>query len=181
MAEQKEKKKNKLVWVIILLLLLLIGVGGGIYYQITKESELDRLARDEMALGGLLPGKSDDEITDIISEKVAEGMVDIEILSGPVFEYGGKKGRIGVANSESNRYSFQVTIRLDDTGESIYESGLIDPGFYVEYIELSKTLQPGDYPATATFTTYSLDESEDAISQLNVQITLHVMEGLYYR
>ena len=181
MTIQKEKKKSKLLWIIIFLLLLLIGVGSGIYYQMTKDDELSRLTRDELALGGMLPGKTDQEIADILSAKVAEGMVDIGIAAGPVFEHGGQKGRIAIENIAANHYSFQVDIRLDDTGDVIYQSGLIDPGFYIEYIELNKTLQAGDYQATAHFTTYSLDETEDKISEANVKIILHVMDGAFYQ
>ncbi len=181
MAVQKEKKKNKLLWIIILLLLLLIGVGAGIYYQMTKDNNLSRLTRDELALGGMLPGKTDQEISDILNAKVAEGMVDIGIAAGPIFEYGGKKGRIAIENIAANRYSFQTEIRLDDTEEIIYQSGLIDPGYYIEYAGLNKTLQAGDYQATAHFTTYSLDETEDKISEVNVKIVLHVMDGLFYK
>lgn len=181
MTVQKEKKKSKLLWIIIILLLLLIGVGSGIYYQMTRDNNLNRLTRDALALGGMLPGKTDQEIVDILSTKVAEGMVDIGIAAGPVFENGGKKGRIAIENIAANHYSFQVDIRLDDTGDIIYQSGLIDPGFYIEYIELNKTLQAGDYQATAHFTTYSLDETEDKISEANVKIVLHVMDGLFYK
>ena len=181
MAVQKEKKKSKLLWIIIFLLLLLVGVASGIYYQMTKDDNLSRLTRDELALGGMLPGKTDQEISDILSTKVAEGMVDIGISAGPVFEYGGKKGRIAIENIAANHYSFQVDIRLDDTEDIIYQSGLIDPGFYIEYIELNKKLQAGDYQATAHFTTYSLDETEDKISEANVKIVLHVMDGLFYK
>ena len=181
MAEQKEKKKSKLMLVIIFLLLLLIGIGAGIYYQMTKEEDLSRLQRDELALGGMLPGKTDQEIEELLSNKVAEGMVNVEMAAGPVFEYGGKKGRVAIENIETNRYSFTVSITLDDTGEVVYESGLIDPGYYIEYVELSKTLQSGNYPATAHFTTYSLDETEDKIGELNVKITLYVMDGQFYQ
>ena len=181
MAVQKEKKKSKLLWIIIFLLLLLIGIGAGIYYQMTKDSNLGRLTRDELALGGMLPGKTDQEISDILNAKVAEGMVDIGIAAGPIFENGGKKGRIAIENIAANRYSFQVDVILDDTGEVIYQSGVVDPGYYIEYIKLNKTLQAGDYQATAHFTTYSLDETEDKISEISVKIVLHVMDGLFYR
>ncbi len=181
MTQQKAKKKSKILWIIIFLLLLLIGVGAGIYFQMTKDNSLSRLTRDELALGGLLPGKTDQEVADLLSAKVAEGMVDIGIAAAPVFEYGGKKGRIAIENIAANHYSFQVDISLEDTGDVVYQSGLIDPGFYIEYIGLNKALQPGDYQATARFTTYSLDETEDRISEANVKLVLHVMDGAFYQ
>ena len=143
--------------------------------------EKSRLARDELALGGLLPGKTPEEISDLLNAKIEEGMVNIGIAAEPIFEENGKKGRIGIENIEANRYSFQVDIILDETGEKLYQSGLIDPGYYIEFIELERQLQAGDYEATAIFSTYSLDESEDRIAETRVKLTLHVMDGIFYR
>lgn len=173
-------KKKKIQILIVLLLLALIGLGAGIYYQMTRENEMSRLARDELALGGMLPGKSEQEISDLLGAKIAEGMVDIGISAEPIFERNGKKGRLGIENIAANHYSFQVELKLDETDEVIYKSGLIDPGYYVEFVELNKNLQAGDYQATAVISTYSLDETEDRISEINVKILLHVMDGTFY-
>lgn len=177
----KHEKKNRIQLWIILLLLLLLGVGAGMFYFTIQSSQKGRLARDELALGGMLPGKTQEEIGELLNAKVEEGMVDIGIAAEPIFEQNGKKGRIGIENIAGNHYSFQVSVRLDDTGEVIYESGLIDPGYYVEFIELNQKMQAGDYEATAIFSTYSLDETEDKIAQTNVKIILHVMDGVFYK
>lgn len=183
--EKKQKKDRKgSRRLILFLILLIIGLCGGMVYYLYASnlaSQKGRLARDEAALGGLLPGKSQEEISELLNQKVEEGMVDIGIQAEPVFEENGKKGRLGIENIQANRYCFQVDLVLDSTGEMIYSSGLIDPGFYVEYVELNQTLQAGDYPATAIFTTYSLDESEDEISRARVNLVLHIMDGTYYR
>lgn len=182
--ETKEKKKKKgvvLLVLLILLLLIVIGVCLGIIYKITTTETKSRLARDELALGGLLPGKTPEEISEILNTKIQEGMVNIGIAVEPVFEQNGRKGRIGIENIEANHYSFQVELFLDETGERVYQSGIIDPGYYIEYIGLDKTLQAGDYPATAVFTTYSLDESEDKIAEARVRLNLHVTDGTYYK
>ena len=103
------------------------------------------------------------------------------IAAEPIFEYNGKKGRIGIENDKSNNYSFQVTITENATGDVLYESGVIDPGYYVEFIELNKTLAAGDYDATALFTTYSLSESPDPIAQIKADLKLHVTDGQFYQ
>jgi len=181
-AEKKEKKgRARLLVILLLILLLLLGVCGGIIYKMMTTEEKSRLARDELALGGLLPGKTPEEISDLLNAKIEEGMVNIGIAAEPIFEENGKKGRIGIENIEANSYSFQVDIILDETGEKLYQSGLIDPGYYIEFIELERQLQAGDYEATAIFSTYSLDESEDRIAETRVKLTLHVMDGIFYR
>lgn len=187
MAEQineikkKQEKKNHIQMLIIVMLLLLLGLGTGMFYFTVQSSQKGRLARDELALGGMLPGKTQEEIGELLNSKVEEGMVDIGIAAEPIFEQNGKKGRIGIENIAGNHYSFQVSVKLDDTGEVVYKSGLIDPGYYVEFIELNQKIKAGDYEATAIFDTYSLDETEDRIAQTNVKIILHVMDGIFYK
>lgn len=176
-----KKSEKKTAWLLVLLLLLLLGVCTGVIYRLTRPEDKSRLARDELALGGMLPGKTPEEIDELLNAKVAEGMVNIGIAAEPIFEENGKKGRIGIENIKANRYSFQVTVIQDETGDMLYESGIIDPGYYIEYISLNKKLQAGDYPATAVFSTYSLDESEDKIAETRVKLTLHVMDGVFYR
>lgn len=178
--EKKEKKKSKLWLIIILILLLLLGLAGGYLLYVKMNTEtVSRLARDELALEGLLPGKSEEEITALLNDIVKEGMVNVGIAAEPIFEEGGKKGRLGIENIPGNTYSFQVDLVLED-GTLVYESGLIEPGYYVEYVELNQTLQSGDYNATAIFTTYSLDETEDEIARAEIEIILHVTDGVYY-
>jgi methionine-rich copper-binding protein CopC len=55
----------------------------------------------------------------------------------------------------------------------VYESGGIQPGQYIQYIELSEQLEAGRYPATAVFTAYTQDTHQivgSAGAQLSLQI-----------
>lgn len=181
--EMKERGSRKGL-LTVLLLLIIAGLAGGAFYyyrELSASSKKGRLSRDEDALGGMLPGKTPQEIEDLLNQKVEEGMVNIGIQAEPVFEKNGERGRLGIENIEANRYSFQVTLTLEETGEVLYESGILDPGYYIEYVKLNRSLQAGDYRAAALFTTYSLDESEDEISQAKVRLVLHVLDGSYYK
>lgn len=177
MEDKKKRGKKKLLW--LLLLLLLLSIAGGIFYYV-QQSRKSPLARDEDALGGMLPGKTPTEIQQLLDEKVAEGMVNLSVMAEPVFEQGGKKGRLGLENAQGNNYSFQVDLVLDETQEVLYSSGLIDPGFYVEYVALNKTFEAGKYPASAVFTTYSLEETDEAIATTKVAVNLVIKEGTVY-
>lgn len=182
--EPKEKERRgprKGTVALLLVIVLLIGlIGGGLWYFLVYNSK-SALAREEDALGGMLAGMPQEEWGDALNAVVEEGQVLLGISAEPVFEYNGQRGRIGIENDAANQYSFQVTITEDATGDVLYESGLIDPGYYIEFVELSKTMPAGDYPATALFTTYSLEESPDPIAQITANLTLHVMDGQFYR
>lgn len=179
-TNKKEKQKNRTILLLLLILLVLIGLIGGLLYYFLIYSAKSPMARESEMLGGRLAGKTPVEMQEILDETVEKGQVLIGISAAPVFEYNGKNGRIGIENDERNQYSFQVTITEDDTGDELYKSGLIDPGYYVEFIELEKSLPAGDYPATAVFTTYSPQETDDAIAQVTAKITIHVMDGKFY-
>ena len=179
--EKKEKGHKKTVAVLVLVVVLLLGlIGGGLWYFLVYSAK-SPLAHEEDALGGLLAGLPQEDWGDALDDVVEQGQVLLGIAAEPVFEYNGQRGRIGIENDAANQYSFQVTITEDATGDVLYESGLIDPGYYIEYIELNKTLAAGDYPATAVFTTYSPAESTDPIAQIRTQLTLHVTDGQFYR
>lgn len=176
-----EKKNSKAVAALVLALILLLGVIGGILWYFLVYSAQSPMERETAAFAGELEGKTAEEQQALLDEKVKEGEVLLGIAAEPVFEYNGKKGRIGIENDARNNYSFKVALTLDETGETLYESGLIDPGYYVEYIELAQTLAAGDYAATATFTTYSLSETPDPIAQIQAALTLHVTDGAFYQ
>lgn len=181
MEVQTDNEKNKKLRLFAILgVLVIVGAASGIYFGTRQNTGRNPLAQDELALGGMLPGKSEDEIRDLLDAKIGEGMVDIGVAVEPIFEENGKKGRLGIENIETNRYSFQVKLTLDQSGELIYESGLIKPGYFVEFVELTKKLEAGDYPATAVFSTYSLGESNDRIAETDVKLLLHVIDGTFY-
>lgn len=178
--ENKESTKKKKKWWLLILILLLIGITGGVYYYI-QFINTDRLTRDQSALAGLLPGKTEAEIAELLSQKVAEGMVDIGVSGQPSFEDRGAKGNLGIENIPGNRYALQVDLVLDETGEILYQSGLIDPGYYIEYVGLNRELEPGPNSATVVFTTYTMDGKNDEIAKTKVQILLNIAEGTYYK
>jgi len=67
---------------------------------------------------------------------------------------------VRIENNQSNRYLMQVSIYLDETGEEIYATDLIDPGYYIQSTEFDKTLKAGEYDATAVFTALYTDTEE---------------------
>lgn len=165
-----KKKKSTFLYVIIILLLILI-----VFLFKDKDSELTKLQRDLNALAGILPGKSLQEIQQLLNEKVQEGMVNISINPEPKFANGRAEGNLAIENIPGNHYALQVDIQLNDTGEIVYQSGLIDPGFYINRAKLNKNLSKGDYPATAIFTAYYVDEVDEVLAKVNVDITLHIL------
>lgn len=73
--------RRKWTWLIIPILLILFGACAGLIYKVSMPVHKNRLARDELALGGMLPGKTPEEIDELLNQKVEEGMVNIGIAA----------------------------------------------------------------------------------------------------
>lgn len=59
-------------------------------------------------------------------------------------------------NPEENTCYFVLSVILDDTGETIYESKYLKPGQHLYEVELEKALKVGTYQATLHYSTYSM-------------------------
>lgn len=170
--EREKKGSRRLVILLLLLILLLIGLAVWLLWG-RKDQFNDDDFYDPSAVTGILPGMTEAEIQEELNRVVEEGMLNISIASDISFEDGKAKGKANIYNTEANHYIFKVAITLDDSGETVYESGGIRPGQYIEYIKLADSLEAGEYPATATFTAYTQDTLQIAGSAA-AQVTLYV-------
>jgi len=152
--------------VIIIILLLAQNCGGA-------NKGGDESWYDSSAIEGSLPGKTPEEIEAMLNQIVEEGMFNISIAPVIVFENAQAQGQARIENVPANHYNMSVSISLDQTGETIYESKGIRPGQYIEYITLQKELSPGEYDATAMFTAYDA-ENLSKQGQVAVKITIIV-------
>ena len=129
---------------------------------------------DPTAQDGQAPYKSAEEIQAELDREVEEGMFNISIASSIQFDDGTSSGTAYIENIPGNRYLMKVSITSDDTGEVLYESGVLKPNQFIEQIALTQDLEPGTYPATATFT--ALDETTyDEVGQAAAKISINVL------
>lgn len=168
--KDSKNKKNKKRILILLLLLLFGGVLLFGYNYFNKDSDI---YKDRDAQLGILPGMSEKEIQQKLNTVVSEGMMNVSINPQPVFPDGKSEGNLRIENIKQNHYSYKVTIMRDDTGEEIYQSGLLQPGYYIENAKLSKPLTKGKYPATARFLAYEKTD-EKPIGSAVVKISIVV-------
>lgn len=178
-AKLLRKKKRRKWGILVLLLLILVGAGIGLWY-----ANLPKAAKgggsggslmffDDSAKTGSLPGKTREEIQADLNRVVDQGMFNISIAAEVYFEDGSKEGAVRIENVKANPYYMQVTIKLDDTGETLYESKAIKTNQYIESIKLARDLPKGSYPATAVFT--ALDQNTlEAVGTAAAKITLIV-------
>ena len=157
-AKNKEKKKKRGFIAVIILLIAIVAVLL-VYICVLQPQQEEKdqerqLAAERNAELGILPGMDEEDIQRRLNEKVAEGMLNISVNPNPVFADGKSEGNLRIENIPGNNYAITVELIRDDNGETVYTSGLIDPGYFVENVTLDKDLAAGEYPALAKFTAY---------------------------
>lgn len=133
----------------------------------------DSLGRDPNAELGQLKGKTPEEIQAELDRVVEEGMFDISIASRVDFADGASEGELRIENVPGNPYLMKVEISRDDTGEVVYTSGLVEPNHHIQKARLDVDLDAGDYPCTAVFYAYDL-EDEQLVGQAAAKLTIAV-------
>ena len=74
-------------------------------------------------------------------------------------------------------YYLTFKLILDDTNEVLYQSNLVYPGLHIQKIDLSRTLEEGDYKATILMDAYG----KDRYTQFNsgeVKLILHARKRI---
>ena len=174
----KRRKKNNRKWttlLILLLLLLIMLLGAALTYFVFIQPYQQKAVggkREAAALQGSLNVMTDEEIQEALNNIVEEGMFRISIASNIIAIEDGLAD-VRIENNLQNRYVMQVTVALDETGEEIYRTGLIDPGYYIQQAEFSKHLDPGEYDATAVFTALYPD-TEEIVGTVGANVKIHV-------
>ena len=158
MEEKKTSahKKGLFIAVGILCMLLLMGAGvfTGMHYQEWMDAryaeaervtpELDDAAQDWT--GAAPPSKNGEQqgikIPGYASISIPAGETDAKIL---------------LLNPEENPCYFSFELILDETGESLFTSKMVEPGKAIQEETLARALEAGEYDATIKISTYSLD------------------------
>jgi len=175
--QQQTKRKKKLILLIIPAIAVVVIAAIAAAWLLTRsQSTYDPYQFDTDAMAGRIARMTEEEIQAELDRVVEEGMFNISIASTIVFEGPGKPGHARIENIEANRYHMQVDLFLDETGEKIYSSKLIQPGYSIEYIDLTKRLEPGQYAATAIFSAITQEEMQ-LFGTVGAQVQLYVLSG----
>ncbi len=106
----------------------------------------------------LAEGKDGAIVRDLRNQELIKNMKYVSMERQIYFDHSDSPGEARIANDRKNQFSCVVRIVRDATGEVVYESGLIEPGYYIEEIYLTGGLKQGFYPCTAVWSFYTKDE-----------------------
>lgn len=173
-AKPAKSRKRLLILLIILAVLLVASITGVVVWQMTRDQGYERYAFDTDAMAGRIQRMTEEEIQAELNRVVEEGMFNISIASTVLFKSPDSEGEARIENVAANRYHMQVDIILDETGETLYSSKLIRPGYSIPTIRLNRRLEPGEYAATAVFSAITQEEMQ-LFGQAAAQIKLYVL------
>ena len=80
---------------------------------------------------------------------------------------------ISIGNPKSNECGFYATLKLED-GTVLYKSELLEPGYGLTEVPLSKTLEKGEYSAIVYYECVTLDEEHTPLNSAESEFTLIV-------
>ena len=104
---------------------------------------------------------------------VAEGMLTFSINATPSMENGSGMANLLIENPPENGNRFTVTILREDTGETLFQSGYLDPEQYIGEAPLDVELTAGVYACVANFDAYRISDNA-YIGRGAARITLYV-------
>ncbi|MEG2686907.1 MAG: hypothetical protein RR954_07295 [Christensenellaceae bacterium] len=153
---QAKRKKVPIVAVVVVVIAAVVVMIGAISGWFTKMPEF--IVDSAVQTGELTANMSKQEIEEYLQETVDKSKFLFNINARPTFENGTAEGDLLIQNPIENAYGMKVTITLDDTGETVYQTDGILPGQYILMDKLDKPLLKGEYAATAVLTAYDGDK-----------------------
>lgn len=172
-AAKTKKKKGGRAFRVVVVALMLVIVALLLWLLLGQEKESPMETSIKARLGQL-DGKTESEIEAELNRVIEEGMFHVAINAEPSFADGTAEGNLEIENVPNNHYAMRVEIRLQSSGELVYDSGLIYPNYHVQRDSLRLDLDEGVYPATAVFYAYNM-ENQVGMGQVSSLITIHIL------
>lgn len=149
---EKSRKRGEVPrWykpVLIFLIFVIMGSSGLLIYHGTKGYYPWGTRGDAKFSEGM----DDDRILKALQEATDKSSFQFRINSRPVFAGSSAKGPLFIENPKENRFLMRVNIRLKETGETVYKTKAIRPGYGIGSDRLSKKLPAGEHEAVAVIT-----------------------------
>ena len=90
---------------------------------------------------------------------------------------GSTQADVSLFNPEANEGWYYLTFRLilKETGETLFQTGLIPPGMYCNKVDLSRELAPGAYAGTMHVQPYTITDPPKPTNNADFDIQIHVL------
>ena len=153
--------KNVLALRILLLVLALAVAAGGVFGGMKLVSYLDAAGPGVTDTGvDLDPGAQPWDGGEIPGDDVNATGIKIPGSDSSTNNADRTDATVSLVNPENNPCYFEVSLILTDTGEVLYQSKKIKPGYAIRQITLNHSLPRGVYDAKVHYDTFSLTDQK---------------------
>lgn len=171
MKQTRKKRRKKRMLQAVFGAVLLLCAAGGVYGGLKAKKPQSQYDIDRNALAGFLPGKTEEEIQAELNRIIDKGRFNVSINPTPTLEHG--EIDLLIENVPANHYLMQVEVLIPEKDLTVYQSGLIKPGYFIERAETDVKLASGDYNGLAVFHALHTDTQEE-IGKTSVTMQIHV-------
>lgn len=153
---------------------VVVAVVGAVAFFNMNAKSVSKFDLDHDALKGFLPNKTAEEIQIELNRLLDESMFHVSVNPTPILANG--KVNLFIENVPANNYWTMVDIYyIDENGaeQLLYQSRVIQNGYYVAEVEIDADIPKGEYNAFGIFKAI-LPESTEEIGQTRVSLLLTV-------
>lgn len=167
-----------LLWILLMLLALALiaGLAFGIRAAVTANAEPETTTN---AAGVVDPnaqlGEGELDVPDHID--TAGTNIQFSGITEMHFVAGQREQNYIFSNPEVNPCYFKITISLSDTGETIYTSDLLPPGYSISRFTLDRALAAGEYNVVVHFDTFSFDREQRPLNKMDFKTVIIAEEA----
>lgn len=169
MKQKKENMKRK-PWIIAILLLVVVCASAVAVVKLYHRDS-DKQPKDSHGVVGKV---SSGWSTGIKNEpEQPKRGIQIPGYGSAEMKAGEKTLRLSVGNPETNECGFYATVKLAD-GTVLYQSELLEPGYGLQEIPLSRSLEAGEYIAVVFYQCVTLDKEHTPLNSAESEFKLIV-------
>ena len=110
--------------------------------------------------------------------QVGSSLPDITIPGRTILQLpaGATEAEVSFYNPEKNAdyYNLSFAVRINETGEVLFETGQIEPGYQCSKVTLSRKLEPGEYEITILVQPYLRNENNSPTNNAELEARLIV-------
>ena len=161
------KKKRWITAILILAAVCVLAAAGVMVYQ-------KYFSRQSTDSNGVVGKVSDGWNTGLEKEPAPHKKgIQIPGYGSAEMKAGDKSLQLSIGNPEANECGFYATVKLED-GTVLYQSELLEPGYGLTEVPLSRTLEAGEYTAMVFYQCVTLDEEHTPLNSAESEFKLIV-------
>ena len=152
------KRRKRLLTLLAVFLVLDVFIAGVLIANIHSDKRKSESVRDAQAVkAGVTQEMTEEEREEMLAIALGTAHSCVSLRSEPVAQDGVVE--LYLANREESPCAVSVQLVRIDTNETLLETDLIEPGWYLETAQMDVQPEPGEYQCLARCLFYTMDDN----------------------